>query len=188
MKRKSGIKGVVWCSRYKKWIAQYQPNKKHYWGGYHKTIKEAAKAREKLVEEYGPVYEPIVLKIKKHTTRSVCRIMRCTDKCEGRGLCKKHYRLCSYNDLLDTYGVPPYRGEHFSYKINKKAGPYVCRMIVDGENCQDKIYIRGLCKKHYNKCHREDRVEEFALPAYVNGKRAIGVRDYDYSKNKTSVD
>lgn len=125
----------------------------------------------------------VILKIKKHTTRNVCRVLRCISKCQGRGLCKKHYRLCSYHDLLDIYGTAPYRGKRFSYKINKKADPHECRMIVDGENCQDKIYIRGFCKKHYNKCHRDGSLKQFALPPYANPKRAVGVRDYDYSNN-----
>ena len=185
MKRpKSKIKGVTWCARHQKWVAQLQHKDKHYFGGYHTSIVDATLARQKLLKDHGPVKEPYVLKIKKNPKKSVCRVMRCTSKCEGRGLCKFHYRRCSYHGLLDVYGVPAYRGKVVrEYKINKKAGPYVCRMTIDGENCLNKIYIRGLCHKHYNKYHRDGKLNKFALPRYANPKRAIGVRDYDYDNN-----
>ncbi len=182
-KPKSTVKGVSWSSRHQKWLAQYQPKRKYYFGGYHKKLKDAIAAREKLLKDYGPVYKPIVLKIKKHTSRAVCRVLRCTSKCEGRGLCQKHYKFCAYRGLLEMYGVPPYRGSDHIYKINKKAEPDECRIIKDEEICENKIYTRGLCHRHYNKYHRDGRLDKFALPPHANPKRAIGVRDYDYDNN-----
>lgn len=183
MKKKSGIKGVVWCSRFNKWIAQLECGGVHYWGGYHKTINKAAAARKKLVEEHGPVLEPIVLKIKKHTTRSVCRVVKCISKTSARGLCGKHYGLCDYYGYLDDYGAPTYRGGNNTYEINREASPNECRIIMNGEPCDHKIYIRGLCKRHYNKYHRDGKLKKFALKPHAMPKRAIGVRDYDYSDN-----
>ncbi len=44
----SGHKGVVWDKRSKKWLAQGSFNGTTQYGGYHETIEEAVKARQKI--------------------------------------------------------------------------------------------------------------------------------------------
>ncbi len=106
-------------------------------------------------------------KIKKNPKRGTCHLWGCNKKTEGRGLCKKHYRYCAYHDLFDIYGVPPYRGYNRVYKINKKAAPRECRMIVDGINCDDSMYSRGFCHKHYNRTQRRGELKKIALKPYT---------------------
>jgi len=127
--------------------------------------------------------KPMVLKIRKDPTGSVCRVLRCTSNIYGRGFCRKHYNFCEYYKLLDVYGAPSRRGHNNTYEINLEADPYECRIIMNDEPCDHKIYIRGLCKRHYNKYHREGKIKKFALKPYAMPKRKIGVRDYDYSDN-----
>ncbi|MEE9581049.1 MAG: hypothetical protein V3V74_07030 [Nitrosomonadaceae bacterium] len=123
------------------------------------------------------------LKVKKNPVKGICRILHCSGKTAARGLCVRHYRYCLAYELFDLYGAPPYRHEKTNLKVNTLVGPYACRITTEGEACHRKIYIRGLCHAHYNMFQRKGTLDKFALVPYVNGKRAIGVRDYDYDNN-----
>jgi len=123
------------------------------------------------------------LRIKKHRTRKVCGIFRCTSKCEGRGLCILHYQYCSTHNLLDVYGVPAYRGKKHNLTVNKDEDPFKCRTLKEGEKCTSKVYSRGLCHVHYNMFFRRGTLNKMGLSPYANPKQKIGVRDYDYDNN-----
>lgn len=54
----SGIPGVSWCSRFKKWVAELRVNRKRVHRSRHKTLEEAAAARAKAVQEHCGEFAP----------------------------------------------------------------------------------------------------------------------------------
>ncbi len=171
--RKKFVKGKCRIFRCAKPADSLELCKSHYnHCRYHNTLKT-----------FGgpPVNEKISnLKVKKKITTSICRIVDCYVKTNSRGLCTRHYAYCRANDLIDLYGAPTYRHEKTDLEIDPEVGPYQCRIIQEGKLCHRKICIRGLCHAHYNMFSRKGTLSKFALAPYTNGKRAIGVRDYDY--------
>lgn len=50
---KSGVPGIYWDGRKDRWFVQYRTPHGIRYGGYHRTVDEASKAKERLVTEYA---------------------------------------------------------------------------------------------------------------------------------------
>ena len=51
-RNKSGVKGVFWCDKRKRYLAKFEMNNKWYWAGSFKNIEDADLALRKLREKH----------------------------------------------------------------------------------------------------------------------------------------
>jgi len=131
------------------------------------------------------VYKYTTLKVNKKPRKSYCRIIldghKCDRQVDYRGVCKRCRGILLRRGCLDKYALASQTLYNATYTVNKNVTDYQCRTIVNGKPCKGgEIYSRGLCKKHYSNFHKRGTLEKFAIKAYKNPKRKIGVRDYAY--------
>jgi hypothetical protein len=131
------------------------------------------------------VFEQIALPARKIVARvfgrkpvpepGTCHIVEngvgCTAPVEHRGLCMGHYRILRSRkgyrlaDFLLPVPQPVY-----TLKPVEQRNSAICRVLADGEPCQDAAFARGLCRRHHRALQRLGRVAEFGAVPHKSGE------------------
>jgi hypothetical protein len=99
----------------------------------------------------------------------------CTAQLEHRGLCMRHYRILRARkpyrlaDFLLPEAEPVY-----ALKPLAQRHPAICRVLENGQPCQDTAFGRGLCRGHHRALQRLGRLDHFGaapLAAGTAGRR-----------------
>jgi len=86
--------------------------------------------------------------------------LACTAPIEYRGLCMRHYKKLRSNAqvrLLDFLTVET--EPNMLLKPTQQLNAIVCRLIVDGQPCQESSFTRGLCRIHYRTAQRYQKLD-----------------------------
>jgi hypothetical protein len=131
-----------------------------------------------------PLFDQVALPARKQTAAvfeakgqcqpGTCHLLEngvaCTAPAEHRGLCLRHYRrLRSHRSLRLADFLLPERQPLFTLKPVGQRDAGLCRVLVDGEPCQDSAFGRGLCSRHLRVIQKLGRVEELGAPARAPG-------------------
>ncbi|MEE9581090.1 MAG: hypothetical protein V3V74_07240 [Nitrosomonadaceae bacterium] len=124
-----------------------------------------------LIDQFSkPHSRPRVetLAVKKKLKPGRCRIVRngkdCINLIYLRGVCRACHSMLFRHGCLDDYCLPKANLHNADYTINSKKRIGLCRIKVEGDVCDRKIYSRGLCRKHYSNFWSRGTLEKFAEP------------------------
>jgi len=116
-----------------------------------------------------------VLACKVVSEPNTCHLLEngvpCMAPVEHRGLCMRHYRCLRVHvkyrlaDFLLPVPEPVY-----ARKPLVQLNSAICRIVQDGQPCQESAFSRGLCRHHHRALQRLGKIDDFgAAPRAASG-------------------
>ena len=140
-------------------------------------IAEPSKAKPATVFGRKPASEP-----------GTCHVLEngvgCTAPSEYRGLCMRHYRILRFRKpyrLADF--LLPERQPIYALKNAAQRNSAICRVMEDGQPCQESAFGRGLCRHHYRTLQKLGRLDELGAAPRAPGGRQDRVAHAYLDKN-----
>ena len=121
------------------------------------------KAKAAAVFQCKPAAEP-----------GTCHILEngagCTAPVEHRGLCMRHYRILrSRRDYHLADFLLPVPEPVYTLKPLAQRHAALCRVMADGQPCQETPFGRGLCRRHLWALQKLGRLDELGAPPRARG-------------------
>ncbi|HOW73050.1 MAG TPA: hypothetical protein PKY77_20840 [Phycisphaerae bacterium] len=125
-----------------------------------------------LLEVFAaPKTTPVRYEVKLQPAEGTCRItadgVPCKARAERRGLCIHHYAsIWARRDLdIEALAAPKYRPIIARMKKKYHPPPGICIIMVDGEDCLNAAFRRGLCRQHFRAAYTSPQgIDYWALP------------------------
>jgi hypothetical protein len=105
-----------------------------------------------FIDYFGTPTDKKKKRVQKYSDENLCKVAGCGKKARSAGFCHNHYGSYKYHGTFDS------TGKRLSSEKNKNKG-YECI----NSKCKNEAYCKMLCKKHYVKLVKNNKIKDGLL-------------------------